>query len=170
MAEPILVAYASKHGSTQEVAERIALTLRLHGLKAEERPAAEVKDVSDYGSVVLGGSIYMGRWHEDARRFLKRHRQVLAELPVAIFALGPRTLEEADVAQARAQLEQALEKEPMIQPISVAIFGGALDPAKLHFPFNRMPASDARDWVAIRSFAEELGAALGPHVKELAPR
>jgi menaquinone-dependent protoporphyrinogen oxidase len=134
MAEPILVAYATKHGSTKEVAERIALTLRLRGHAAEERPAAEVKDVSVYGAVVLGGSLYMGRWHEDARRFLMRHRQALAELPVAIFALGPRTLEEADVAQSRAQLEHALASEPTIHPVLVEIFGGVVEPTRLQIP------------------------------------
>jgi menaquinone-dependent protoporphyrinogen oxidase len=170
MAEPILVAYASKHGSTQEVAERIALTLGLLGLKAESRPAAEVEDVSGYGSVVLGGSLYMGRWNADARKFLRRHRQALAEMPVGVFALGPQTLAAPQVAQSKAQLEQALAKEPTLHPILVEIFGGVIEPGALHFPFSRMEPSDARDWVAIRRFAEQLGEALKAHTKELAIR
>jgi hypothetical protein len=38
----------------------------------------------------------------------------------------------------------------------VAVFGGAIDPARLRFPFNRMPASDARDWDAIRTWTAEI--------------
>src|SRR5258705_197527 len=82
----------------------------------------------------------------DARQFLARHRAELARTPVAVFAMGPQTLEAKDVAASRGQLEQALAREPDVQPVSVAIFGGVVDPAKLHFPLSRMPASDARDW------------------------
>jgi menaquinone-dependent protoporphyrinogen oxidase len=63
----VLVAYATKHGSTREVAEAIAARLRENGLDADLRCAADVEAVDDYASVVVGGSIYMGRWHGDAR-------------------------------------------------------------------------------------------------------
>ena len=48
-----------------------------------------------------------------------------------------------------------------VEPVSVAIFGGAVDPARLRFPFRRMPATDARDWEAIGARAEEVAAELG---------
>jgi hypothetical protein len=51
---------------------------------------------------------------------------------------------------------------PELEPLSVAIFGGVVDPAKLPFPLNRMPASDARDWAAIEAWAEEVAARIGP--------
>ena len=154
----LLVAYATKHGSTKEVAEAIALARRECGDVVDVLPAADVRDLEGYDGVVLGGSLYMGRWHRDARAFLKRHRHALRSLPLAVFAIGPKTLAEADVAGARGQLDAALRKVPDVTPASVAIFGGVIDPSKLRFPFSRLPASDARDWNAIRSWAEQLTA------------
>jgi menaquinone-dependent protoporphyrinogen oxidase len=148
-----LVAYATKHGSTREVAEAIASALVEHGHVAELRPAHEVKSVGAYDAVVLGGALYTGRWHRDARAFLTQHRRALAERPVAVFGMGPRTLAASDVADSRAQLDRALAAVPDVQPVSVATFGGVVDPAQLRFPFSRMPASDARDWDAIEGWA-----------------
>jgi len=156
----ILVAYATKKGSTRVVAGSILATLREWGLEVEFEPAEKVRDLGRYTAVVLGGALYMGRWHRDARSFLKRHRKALAGIPVAFFAMGPRTTEEQDIAASREQLERALEKVPELKPVSIAIFGGVVDPSDHHFPFNRMPKSDARDWDAIRDWAIELAVSL----------
>jgi menaquinone-dependent protoporphyrinogen oxidase len=152
----VLVAYATSHGSTREVANGVADTLRARGLDVEVEPAAEVDGLGGQDAVVLGGALYMGRWHRDARRFLKRHRDALATRPLAVFGMGPGTLEEGDVARSRAQLDRALAKQGELHPMSAAIFGGAVNPAELRFPFNHMPASDARDWEAIRAWAESV--------------
>jgi menaquinone-dependent protoporphyrinogen oxidase len=161
MARSVLVAYATKRGSTREVAEAVAATLGEQGLRVELQPAGEVKDVSCYDGVVLGGALYMGRWHGDARRFLMRHREALALLPVAVFGMGPLTLAEKDVAGSRRQLERALAKAPEVEPVSVAIFGAVVDPAKLRFPFSRMPATDARNWDAIHAWSDKVATELG---------
>jgi menaquinone-dependent protoporphyrinogen oxidase len=161
MATDILVAFATKHGSTQEVAEAVVEELNSQGLEVELRTLDEVKDLDGYGSVVLGAPLYMGRWHQDARRFLKRRRGELAELPVAVFALGPLKNTEAEIRGAREQLDKALHAVPELRPATVAVFGGVIDPAKLSFPFNHMPAGDARDWDAIRAWARSLPAELG---------
>ena len=151
-----LVAYASKHGSTREVAERVAEVMRRSGLDVDVMPASNVGHLRGYDTVVLGGALYTGRLHKDARSFLARHRDPLSVRSVAVFAMGPRTNEPSDVAGSRAQLDRALAKTPEIEPVSVAIFGGVVDPDKLRFPFNRMPASDARDWPAIEAWAAGL--------------
>jgi menaquinone-dependent protoporphyrinogen oxidase len=153
MRASILVAYASKKGSTAEVATFVGRRLRAQGLVADVRRAAEVEDLAFYDGVVLGGSLYFGRWHEDARAFLSRFGTALAERPLAVFALGPKTASPDDLADSRAQLERALGDA---EPSTVAVFGGVVDPAKLRFPFNRMPASDARDWTAIAAWADEV--------------
>ena len=152
----VLVAFATKRGSTREVAESVAETLRAEGLEAECRAAAEIEDLDGYAAVVLGGALYMGRWHADARDFLRRHRRLLAALRLAVFAMGPRTLAESDVEESRKQLDNALAMVPELEPVSVAVFGGVVDPAKLRFPFNRMPASDARDWDAIHAWVQDV--------------
>jgi menaquinone-dependent protoporphyrinogen oxidase len=159
MSAHVLVAYASKHGSTREVAEAIAETFLEHGLGVELREAPSVADVESYDAVLLGGALYTGRLHPDARRFLRRHRAGLAQRPLAVFAMGPRTLAENEIAGSRHQLDRALAQVAELEPAAVAIFGGVVDPAKLRFPFNRMPASDARDWDAIHAWADEVAAA-----------
>ena len=156
MSETILVAYATKHGSTRDVADVVAETLNEHGFDVETLPAAGVESLAPYSGVVLGGASYTGHLHPDAARFVKRHRDALARLPVAVFALGPRTMEDHDVAASRAQLDKTLSKIPELEPVAVAVFGGVIDPDRLRFPFSRLPASDARDWAAIRAFATDL--------------
>jgi len=158
-AKRVLVAYATKRGSTREVAEAIADTLRELGLAVDLRPAGEVEAVDFYDAVVLGGAIYIGHLHADARKLLKRHRDALRARRLAVFAIGPRTLSDDDVALSRAQLENGLA-EVSVDPDLTAIFGGVVDPAKLRFPFNRLDASDARDWDAIRAWALEVADAI----------
>src|SRR6059058_1597122 len=85
----VLIAYATKHGSTREVAERVAERLRAHGLDVEVQATGGIRELDDYGAVVLGGALYMGRWHDAARGFLKRHRTKLAAMPVAVFGMVP---------------------------------------------------------------------------------
>jgi menaquinone-dependent protoporphyrinogen oxidase len=146
-------AYASKKGSTAEVAIFTGKRLREQGLVVDVRRAAEVEDLAFYEGVVLGGSLYFGRWHDDARAFLNRFRTALSDRPLAVFALGPKTASEPDLAESRAQLDRALGDA---EPTTVAVFGGVIDQEKLRFPFNRLPASDARDWTAIAVWADEI--------------
>ena len=161
MAPSILITYATKHGSTRQVAEAIAETLDEQGFSVHVEPAADLHDPSTYDGVVLGTALYMGRPHVDARRFLKRYHKPLSAIPVAVFAMGPMTTGTDDIADSKKQLDRALATVSDITPISTAIFGGVVDPAKLHFPFNRMEASDARDWDIIAAWARELAAAFG---------
>lgn len=154
----VLVAFASKHGSTREVAEAIARTLRELGHDVDCESAASVRTLDGYDGAVIGGAIYFGRWHKDAVRFCKRHRSALATRPWAVFGMGPQTLEGSAVASSRAELDASLAKIPGAAPDLETIFGGAVDPAKLRFPFSYMPAGDARDWDAIRAWAEETSA------------
>jgi menaquinone-dependent protoporphyrinogen oxidase len=160
MERPILMAYATKHESTHEVAESIAEVLRGDGLQVDVRAASDVTDLGPYAAAVVGGALYMGRWHRDARHFLRSHREALAAMPVFVFGMGPLDLEDKSVGSARGQLEHALGKVPEVQPRSVAIFGGVVHPDELHFPFSRMPETDARDPEAIRAWAQEVAADL----------
>jgi menaquinone-dependent protoporphyrinogen oxidase len=151
----VLVVYASKKGSTREVAEAIADRLEADGLRTVVQPASDRVDVSAFDAVVVGGALYTGRWHRDARRFLRRHRRVLGTMPVAVFAMGPATMDDHAVAGSLGQLERGLASVPEVSPVAVGVFGGVIDPARLRFPFNRMPPSDARDWDAISAWADD---------------
>ena len=161
MATDVLVAYATKYGSTEEVAKTVAEELEGLGFEVELRELAAVKELDGCRAVVIGAALYMGRWHRHARSFLKRQRAALAELPVAVFALGPLKNTEEQLAGSRKQLDRALAKAPDLHPATVEVFGGVIDPAKLRFPFNRMPEGDARDWDAIRAWSRSLPAELG---------
>jgi menaquinone-dependent protoporphyrinogen oxidase len=89
MPRKVLVAYGTKNGSTAQIAETVAEVLRKQGLAAEALPARSVTSVSPYDAVVVGGGLYAGRWHRDARRFVRRHRRSLARRPVCLFSSGP---------------------------------------------------------------------------------
>ena len=168
MSATVLVAYATNYGSTLEVAEAVAAVLREDGIAVEVKPAKDIRSLAEYGAVVLGAPLIMYHWHKDALQFLSRHREALETRPVAIFALGPVRVprDEKEWQDSRAQLDKELAKHPWLKPIAVEILGGKFDPKKLSFPLNvfagKEPASDARDWEAIRAWARDLAAKLSP--------
>jgi menaquinone-dependent protoporphyrinogen oxidase len=162
MSNSILVTFSTIYGSTQEVAERIATTLREQGLEVDLEPIKQVRSIDPYRAVVLGAPLYMFHWHKDALKFLARHRAALAHKPVAIFALGPINNVEKEFQEARTQLDKELAKFEWLTPVTIEIMGGRFEPAKFRFPhnlipaMNKMPASDIRDWTAIRTWASDL--------------
>ena len=90
---------------------------------------------------------------------------------MAIFVLGPTHTDEKEWQGSRAQLDKELAKYPWLNPVALEMFGGKYDPAKLRLadkllaalpasPAHNMPASDARDWAAIRAWASNLAAKL----------
>jgi menaquinone-dependent protoporphyrinogen oxidase len=157
----VLIAYATKHGSTHEVAEFVAAHLADIGVEAHTLPAHRVSSLEEYGAVVLGAPLYMGRWHRDARAFLHRFGPELATRPFGVFALGPVEDAPKQWDGAREQLYKALAHAPGVEPATVGLFGGAIVPETLHFPFSHIPAGDLRDWDAIRGWTERLPEALG---------
>ena len=156
----VLVAHASKHGSTREVAEAVAARLSSHGIVTYTCKAGDAAGIGEYDAVVLGSAIYTGRLLADARAFLHRCGDELAGRPLAVFAMGPRTLADDDVAGSRSQLDAALAREPAVHPFTTAVFGGAFDPLEHRFPFSRIAAFDVRDWAAIHAWADEIAAAV----------
>jgi menaquinone-dependent protoporphyrinogen oxidase len=156
----VLIAYATKYGSTAEVAAAIAKTFEEEGVSTELLDVRSVRDLRDYRAVVLGAPLYNARMLRAGRRFLARHRRALAEMPVAVFALGPLGSEEKDVKAPQRQLDRSLRRWPEIHPLSTALFGGVIDQSKLRFPDRYapplkqfFPTTDVRNWQAIESWA-----------------
>src|SRR5512133_996832 len=86
----VLVAYASKYGSTRGIAERIAERLRVAGQQAEARPVQEgIDDLGGYDAFVIGSAVFAGHWMAEATAFVRRHRAVLADRPTWLFSSGP---------------------------------------------------------------------------------
>ncbi len=163
MSTMILITYASSSGSTQEVAEAVAATIRAQGVEVDLRPIREVKKLDGYRGVVLGAPFYMFNWHKDARRFLAHFQHELTQgLSIAIFAGGPIEDTQEQWQDRQRDLDQELAKYPWLTPVSVQLIGGKFDPTKSRFPYNllpalrNMPACDLRDWDAIRAWAGTL--------------
>lgn len=177
----ILVAYASRHGATQGIAERIAQTLERTGLEVTLKPAEDASAEGDYDAFVIGGAAYMGQWLKEATSFVRRHRVLLASRPVWLFSSGPVGTETID-AKGRDVLEAAEPREfaefaGAIHPRDQRIFFGAHDPdaepigfmERLGARFTRMPAvrealpaGDFRDWPAIEAWADGIARELHP--------
>ncbi len=173
---PVLVAYATRHGATRGIAERIAERLRSHGLEAEAHPAGEVRDAGRYDAFVVGGAAYMFHWLGEATGFVERNRKVLAERPTWLFSSGPVGTDLVD-KEGRDVLEATVPKEfaklrAQVHPRGEKVFFGALDPAAKaigmaeHFmrlmPAARdsLPKGDFRDWPAIDAWADEIATGL----------
>jgi menaquinone-dependent protoporphyrinogen oxidase len=129
----VLVAYASERGGTAEIAGWIGAALRRAGVEAEVRPAGEVADLEGYDAAVVGGALYEGRWHREARRFVRHHASGLAHRPVWLFSSGPLD---------HTAREHAIDPVP-----GVAKFAGRLD-ARGHATFGGRLTSDAKGFLA----------------------
>ena len=158
----ILLAYATRFGSTQDVAETIAASLRQSGFDVDMQPMSDVKTLATYDAVVLGAAIYNARWHADAHQFVSLHQEALEQLPVAIFTLGPLSRSEAAKLNSRRQLDKELAKYRWLKPVALEIFAGKYDPSKpgLSFFERFLPARDYRNWDAIRAWANALASRL----------
>jgi menaquinone-dependent protoporphyrinogen oxidase len=163
---PVLVAYASKHDSTAEIAQRIAAAMRDSGCDAQAIPAADVSDVSGYRAVVLGSAVYAKRWQRDARSFARRHATALNAMPVWLFSSGPfGSVDEHPTAPTPPLATKLVEQLGAREHV---MFGGRVPTDPRNFVERAMLKNtppgrrDARDWAAIeawgRSVAEELGA------------
>ena len=161
----ILVAYASKYGSTQGIAERIAEQLRQLGKQAEARSMDDVADPGSYEAFVLGSGIYAGSWLKEAREWVHRNQAVLAQHPVWLFSSGPLGTEVKDLDSFRPK--EMAKFQQAIRPREERIFFGALDYHKLSFPDRmilkalRAHEGDFRDWPAIEAWATSIARDLG---------
>jgi menaquinone-dependent protoporphyrinogen oxidase len=157
----ILVAYASKAGSTGEVAEAIGQMLCEGGASVDVRLAKEVSDLSPYRAVVMGSAIRIGRWLPEAVKFVEQHQAVLATMPVAYFQVSGSLKE--DTPEKRQEAATYLGPvRALVAPASVGLFAGKMDYSKLSFldrTIAKMVGSvegDWRDWEAIRAWADSL--------------
>jgi menaquinone-dependent protoporphyrinogen oxidase len=166
MAPPsVLVAYASKHASTAEIAERIAAAMRDAGCDAQAIPAAEVHDVSGYEAVVLGSAVYAKRWQRDARSFARRHAAALRTRPVWLFSSGPfGSADEHPTAPTPPIATKLVEQLGAREHV---MFGGRAPTDPGNFVERAMLKNtpperrDARDWAAIDAWGSSVAGELG---------
>jgi menaquinone-dependent protoporphyrinogen oxidase len=159
----VIVAYASKHGSTGEIADAIAMRLTEAGADAEARPVDQVSDLGDAGAVVLGSAIYAGSWMKEAVEFVHRLAEPLAERPVWLFSSGPLGEQVVDDEEQPRQLK---EVDGIVGAVEHRVFFGALDRSKLGFAERmivkavKAPDGDFRDWDEIQAWADTIASDL----------
>ena len=156
----MLVAYATRNGSTAEIASAVGKELESAGHSVVVKEMKAVTSLEGYDAFVIGAPVYMGKVI-DITKFVGRFKDTLAGKPVAAFAVGlavvsndPKQQEES-----RKALEASLAP---VKPVAVTLFGGVVNPAKLSFIQRKMtepaksPIGDFRDWNAIAAWAREL--------------
>jgi menaquinone-dependent protoporphyrinogen oxidase len=163
MAAKVLVAYASKYGSTQEIAEKIGEALKQAGLQADVKPVKSVNNLSEYKEVIIGSAMYIGSWRKEAVNFLKKNEKTLAGQKVWVFSTGPSG--KGDPAQLLkgviipSGVKTILDR---IKPRDVAVFHGSLNPEKMKglekWMVKRVggETGDFRDWEMIKRWGEKV--------------
>lgn len=172
----VLVGYATEHGSTRGVAERIAERLRHHGISADLQRMTDGVDVAGYDGAVLGSAIHGGNWLPDGRRFVDRNAAVLHERPVWLFSVSTLGDEESMFPRRVATRLRALRKETSelagfrgeVAPREHRNFAGVI--ARSHWPasgrafFRAMGGryGDHRNWPAIDAWADRIAVQVLP--------
>jgi menaquinone-dependent protoporphyrinogen oxidase len=168
MVNRILIAYGTRAGSTQEIAERIGDILREAGAEVHVRDISEINDISDYQSVIVGSAIRIGNLIPETVNFAQKFRHDLVSKTTAYFVVCMTMCE--DTPENRHIVKQYLEPLGAIkEPVSVGLFAGKIDRSRIE-PFWRfmlsqvmegqMPEGDFRDWYAIGAWAHELAGLL----------
>jgi len=155
-APKVLVAVASKHGSTREIAEQIGNELAKRKLEVTVSSVQDVNDIKPYAGVVLGSAIYAGRWLKPAREFVDEFAKELAKRPTWLFSSGP-------IGDPPKPDNDRVVQIDTIIAITAAqdhkIFAGKLDKSLLSFAERAVVSAvggkegDFRDWRDIKSWA-----------------
>jgi menaquinone-dependent protoporphyrinogen oxidase len=183
----LLVVFASRHGSTEEIAERIATVVRNQGIDVVVADAAHEIDAAGFDAYVIGSAVYTGSWIKEASQFVERNESLLAGHPVWLFSSGPLPSSSRTTA-GKEPLEQALGPEQgpgsggrkrvaafsaVIHPRDHQVFMGAYDqfdaPKSVPERLIRMtpmakrmlPDGDFRDWDEIEAWARHITSELG---------
>ena len=158
----VLLVVASKHGATQEIAERIRATLEASALAVDLRAPEGVETLAGYDAVVLGSAVYVGRWLGPAKAFAERHRAALLERPVWLFSSGPighpplpagepadaASLREATGARGHQLFAGRLDKHALSLGEKVVVAG------------VRAPEGDFRPWDEVEAWAATIASTL----------
>lgn len=159
MTKHILVTYATRAGSTAEIAETIGQTIASRGFVVDVKPLIDKPSPENYDAVVIGSAVRMGQWLPEAVEYLKSHQSMLKQRPVAIFTVHILNL--ADDQTSKDYRESYITQlKPLVAPVDTAFFGGKLDRTRLKFADRLITKlvkavdSDNRDWVKIRGWGE----------------
>jgi menaquinone-dependent protoporphyrinogen oxidase len=156
----VLVAVASRHGSTREIALVIAGELRAAGVELDLREVGTIASLDGYDAAIVGSAVYAGQWLPEARQFVERNRGQLSRIPVWLFSSGPIGADPWPPGDPPvvAELRDAIGARGHV------VFNGKLDSQNLGFAERLIarivhaPAGDFRNWEAIGTWARAIGA------------
>jgi len=158
MKKKILVAYGTAAGSTGEVAHTIGEELVAEGVEVTVAPVEDVRDISTYDGVIVGSAVRAFHILGKTRRFLRKHRRTLRQIPVAYFLLCLTMAEETPENIQKAK-NFAKPMFKTTEPVSLGLFGGCIDHDKLTGlmaqPLKSIPEQDHRDWDKIKAWAKD---------------
>jgi menaquinone-dependent protoporphyrinogen oxidase len=159
----VLVAYASKSGSTAEIAKRITRVLEGEGHKVQLLDAGEVDQIDEFDAVVLGSAVYAGQWRKSAVELMLSHESSLSGIPVWLFSSGPTGEGDPREIMNGWNFPDSLQAAASrIQPRDKAFFHGVLDPDRLSLPEKLIvkglgaPLGDFRDWEKIETWSKTI--------------
>jgi len=162
MEKRLLVAYASKYGSTGGVADAIGKELCSKDVAADTVLIKNANNISSYQGVIIGGAVYMGKWMSEAVDFVKQNKDILCKVPVAYFLVGMTLARHPEKrAEVLSYMDPILKAVPEIKPVGIGTFAGAMDYNNLSWINKKImkskgsPEGDFRDWNAIRAWARE---------------
>ena len=173
MSAAVLIAYATRGGSTAEIAQAMGAALHEAGLEPEILPVDEVRSIQGKKAVILGAPLYAGRFPGQFYKFLTENRAPLGASQCWCFVVGPTRNQAEDFEGARKQARKQLLRYGWFHPVEVHIFGGRWNLQSVPFPFSlalhlpgnplgKIPSSDIRDWAAIHEWAMGIACQIAP--------
>ncbi|MDX2007031.1 MAG: flavodoxin domain-containing protein [Meiothermus sp.] len=155
--QPILIAYATRGGTTQKVAEAISQAVRKQGGLVEVRPIEQVKSLSAYRAVILGSGTREQRWLPEAEHFVQHHREALGKLPTLYFMVYTALLGEFP-DRVEEVLIQLREVRRSVEPLEVAIVSRDAQAMPPHLLVNakELPKGEWSGWVPIETWAAQV--------------
>jgi menaquinone-dependent protoporphyrinogen oxidase len=164
MKNKVLIIYASRSGSTGEVAKAVGQTLSEAGASVDVRSVADENDLNHYQAVIVGSAIRMGRWLPEAVDFVKKHRDELSRVPIAYFVVCNTMKDDTPENRKKvlAYLDPVRKAAPNIEPVDIGLFAGVMDFSKLSFmdksilKIKGVSEGDFRNWAAIKKWAADV--------------
>lgn len=159
MNERILVTYATRAGSTVEVAAAIGEVIAARGFEVDVKPVKEKPSLEGYQAVLIGSAVRMGNWLPEAVEFVKENQSPLNQLPVALFTVHMLNREDDEESRTN-RLAYLKDVRSLLNSAEEVFFAGKFDMSRLSF-LDRMISKaikavdeDHRDWDRIRGWAE----------------
>ena len=162
MPKKVLIAYATRTGTTREIAEGIGKIFIDSGIQVEITPVKKVRMLDGYDAIILGTAVRFGMLMREMVRFVRKKKTALSKYPVAAFEVclsmkkeTPEHHKTADTYLDPIRREVAL--------LSEGHFAGKMEYAKLGFiarfiikKMVQTPEGDFREWDMIEAWTRKL--------------